>query len=187
LERKSTGQHFKLPTANITFARTLNTATKNSLSRCIRNIGLTAPVFQNNLGKPERYEKPTSLGPCYFVRFWTGCVVMARHRPPIPRHVRNSQSSEQGYCTRMGKLVPDTLQHVNNKRENCCNICHRNKNLSIIITTPSTTVGTRWWCFGMTICKQSAPCSRQTTTLYLITQFYRPDALPDAQPTVSKH
>ena len=33
------------------------------------------------------------------------------------------------------------------------------------------------------ICK-SAPCSRQTTTPVC---FYRPDALPAAQPTVSKH
>ena len=35
-----------------------------------------------------------------------------------------------------------------------------------------------------TICKQSAPCSRQITTAtphHLF--FYRPDALPDAQPT----
>jgi len=38
----------------------------------------------------EGYEKLTSLGPRYFVRFWTGCVVMARH---FSRHVRNSQSS----------------------------------------------------------------------------------------------
>jgi len=34
-----------------------------------------------------------------------------------------------------------------------------------------------------TICKQSAPCSTQiTTSLYV----YRPDGLPDAQPTISK-
>jgi len=32
--------------------------------------------------------------------------------------------------------------------------------------------------------QQSAPCSRQIT---LSLNFYRPDALPDAQPTVSKH
>ena len=39
-----------------------------------------------------------------------------------------------------------------------------------------------------TICKQSAPRSRQITTPtphHWI--FYRPNALPDAQPTVSKH
>ena len=35
--------------------------------------------------------------------------------------------------------------------------------------------------------KQSAPRSRQITHYHLITQIYRPDALPDAQPTVSKH
>jgi len=49
-----------------------------------------------------------------------------------------------------------------------------------------------------TICKQSAPRSRQITTPtphHLMRQiikqtslnFYRPDVLPDAQPTVSKH
>jgi len=39
-----------------------------------------------------------------------------------------------------------------------------------------------------TICKQSAPCSRQITTpTPHHSVFYRPDALPDAQPTVSKH
>jgi len=37
-----------------------------------------------------------------------------------------------------------------------------------------------------TICKQSAPCCRQTTTRPSL-NFNRPDALPDAQPTVSEH
>jgi len=42
--------------------------------------------------------------------------------------------------------------------------------------------GTSW-----TICKQSAPRSRETTTpTPHHSIFYRPDALPDAQPTVSK-
>ena len=36
------------------------------------------------------------------------------------------------------------------------------------------------------ICK-SAPCSRQTTTPAPHRCFYRPDALPAAQPTASKH
>jgi len=41
---------------------------------------------------------------------------------------------------------------------------------------------------GWTICKQSAPRSRQITTpTPHHSIFYRPDALPDAQPTVSKH
>ena len=41
-------------------------------------------------------------------------------------------------------------------------------------------------CSGIswTICKQSAPRSRQLTTLTL--HFYRPDALPGAQPTALK-
>jgi len=41
-----------------------------------------------------------------------------------------------------------------------------------------------------TICKQSAPRSRQKTYNHANTSsvnFYRPDAHPDAQPTVSKH
>ena len=39
-----------------------------------------------------------------------------------------------------------------------------------------------------TICKQSAPHSRQITTpTPRHSTFYRPNALPDAQPTVSKH
>jgi len=39
-----------------------------------------------------------------------------------------------------------------------------------------------------TICKQSAPLSRQITSpTPHHSIFYRPDALPDAQPTVSKH
>ena len=45
-------------------------------------------------------------------------------------------------------------------------------------------------CSGIswTICKQSAPRSRQITTQTPHRSvFYRPDALPDAQPTVSKH
>ena len=45
-------------------------------------------------------------------------------------------------------------------------------------------------CSGIswTICKQSAPHSRQITTpTPHHSIFYRPDALPDAQPTVSKH
>ena len=38
------------------------------------------------------------------------------------------------------------------------------------------------------ICKQSAPYSRQITTPTLHHSIlYRPDALPDAQPTMSKH
>ena len=42
--------------------------------------------------------------------------------------------------------------------------------------------GIRW-----TICKQSAPRSRHITTSNTSTlNFYRPDALLDAQPTVSK-
>ena len=37
-----------------------------------------------------------------------------------------------------------------------------------------------------TVCKQSEPCCRQTTTpTPQHSMFYRPDALPDAQPTVS--
>ena len=42
-------------------------------------------------------------------------------------------------------------------------------------------------CSGIswTICKQSAPRCRHTNTSSF--NFYRPDALPDAQPTVSKH
>jgi len=41
---------------------------------------------------------------------------------------------------------------------------------------------------GWTICKQSAPHSREITTpTPHHSIFYRPDALPDAQPTVSKH
>ena len=35
-----------------------------------------------------------------------------------------------------------------------------------------------------TICKQSAPCSRQTDTNTPSLNFYRPDALPDTQPTI---
>jgi len=45
-------------------------------------------------------------------------------------------------------------------------------------------------CSGISwsICKQSAPHSRQITTpTPHHSIFYRPDALPDAQPTVSKH
>ena len=45
-------------------------------------------------------------------------------------------------------------------------------------------------CSGIswTICKQSAPCCRQITTSTPHHRiFYRPDALPDAQWTVSKH
>ena len=46
-------------------------------------------------------------------------------------------------------------------------------------------------CSGIswTICKQSAPHSRQiiTPTPHSSLNFYRPDALPDAQPTLSKH
>ena len=45
-------------------------------------------------------------------------------------------------------------------------------------------------CSGIswTICKQSAPHFRQITTpTPHHSVFYRPDALPDAQPTVSKH
>jgi len=39
-----------------------------------------------------------------------------------------------------------------------------------------------------TICKQSAPCSRQITTpTPHHSIFYRLDALPDAEPTMSKH
>ena len=39
-----------------------------------------------------------------------------------------------------------------------------------------------------TMCKQSASCFRQiTTTTSHSSIFYRPDALPDAQPTVSKY
>ena len=44
--------------------------------------------------------------------------------------------------------------------------------------------------FSWTICKQSAPHSRQITSPtphHSIFIFYGPDALPDAQPTVSKH
>jgi len=40
---------------------------------------------------------------------------------------------------------------------------------------------------GWAVCK-SAPCSRQTTTpAPHQSVFYRPDALPAAQPTASKH
>jgi len=48
-----------------------------------------------------------------------------------------------------------------------------------------------WWGgsgISWTICKSFAPCSRQITMLVLHhSVFYRPDALPAAQPTVSKH
>jgi len=52
-----------------------------------------------------------------------------------------------------------------------------------------------WGCSGIswTICKQSAPHSRQITnttdnhTNTSSLNFYRPDAPPDAQPTMSKH
>jgi len=42
---------------------------------------------------------------------------------------------------------------------------------------------------SLTICKQSAPCFRQTTTPTPHHSIFtgRPDAIPDAQPTVSKH
>ena len=45
-------------------------------------------------------------------------------------------------------------------------------------------------CSGIswTICKQSAPRSRQiTTSTSHHSNFFKPDALPDAQPTVPKH
>ena len=44
-------------------------------------------------------------------------------------------------------------------------------------------------CSGIswTICKQSAPRSRHNRTNTPSLNFYGPDALPDAQPTVSKH
>ena len=49
----------------------------------------------------------------------------------------------------------------------------------------------RWWGgsgISWTICKLFAPCSRQITTLVLHhSSFYRPDALPAAQPTASEH
>ena len=38
-----------------------------------------------------------------------------------------------------------------------------------------------------TICKQSAPCSTDYPTNNSSLSFYRPDALPAAQPTASKH
>jgi len=42
--------------------------------------------------------------------------------------------------------------------------------------------------FLYTICKQSAPRSRQITTpTPHHSNFYRPDAFPDTQPTMSKH
>ena len=47
-----------------------------------------------------------------------------------------------------------------------------------------------WGCTGIswTICKQSAPRCRQiTTSTAHHSIFYRPDALPDTQPTVTKH
>ena len=46
----------------------------------------------------------------------------------------------------------------------------------------------KWQWHQLAICK-SAPHSRQTTTLATppLKFFYRPDALPAAQPTVSKH
>jgi len=45
-------------------------------------------------------------------------------------------------------------------------------------------IGISW-----TICKQSAPRSREITTPISSSHyfFYRPDALPDAKPTVTKH
>jgi len=48
---------------------------------------------------------------------------------------------------------------------------------------------TRWWGgsgISWTICKSFAPCSRQITTPVSHHCFYRPDALPAAQPTASK-
>jgi len=42
-------------------------------------------------------KSPPHSGLFYFVRFWTGCVVMARH---FPWHVWNGPSSEQEYGTR---------------------------------------------------------------------------------------
>ena len=49
-----------------------------------------------------------------------------------------------------------------------------------------------WGCSAIswTVCKQSAPRSRQirlTTPAHHNSIFYRPDALPDAHPTVWKH
>jgi len=47
------------------------------------------------------------------------------------------------------------------------------------------------FCYGSgiswTVCKQSAPRSRQIDTDTSALKFYRPRSLPDAQPTVSKH
>jgi len=49
----------------------------------------------------------------------------------------------------------------------------------------------RWWGgsgISWTICKSYAPCSRQMTTpVPHHSVFYRPDALPAAQPTALKH
>jgi len=44
-----------------------------------------------------------------------------------------------------------------------------------------------WQWHSCTIRKQTAPCSWQITTPTHHPIFYRPDALPDAQPTVSNH
>ena len=60
--------------------------------------------------------------------------------------------------------------------------------MRILMRQEMTGFGMALQWLGHTICKQSAPSSRQTTmqtTSSLI--FYRPDALPDAQPTESKH
>jgi len=48
--------------------------------------------------------------------------------------------------------------------------------------------GWQWHQLGWTICKAFAPRSRQITiSAPYHSTFYRPDALPDAQPTVWKH
>ena len=109
--------------------------------------------------------------------------------------LQHSYLGDQKGIRLVGKLMPPVLQKLSSGT-------HTHTHLTALCLGLPGWAGTRKgkpiWIFleqetvsgsgiSWTICK-SAPCSRQITMPAPTTQFfYRPDALPATQPTVSKH
>jgi len=93
---------------------------------------------------------------------------------PHTNQTANSNNNNNNNNTRLKALFPGLPRWAGTRRQNQSGFKWSKETVS--------GSGISW-----AICK-SAPCSRQITTPALYhSDFYRPDALPAAQPTASKH
>jgi len=122
---------------------------------------------------------------CMIIFNLKGKVWMVLKMPLNPQNTKNLYRYSLFYCNVVWYKVHTHTHPFNGPLSGTTRVSQYQKGKPIWILLKQETVsgdGISW-----AICK-SAPCSRQIPHQLLTAQFfYRPDALPAAQPTASKH